>query len=146
MNELKSLWEEKTTEHPLGALFRALANVAEPCGLTFDVDASGCLCYEMGVLYQTALPDYRRLENMGTLARKFKELQRHGEELWEDLIVVSEEIWYDVSQISDLEIRRKLRDMVSPKRHAKDVNALAFEEDCMYPSLGEQKMLRDKVY
>ena len=146
MNEQKSSWEEKTTEHPWGELFRALATVAESCGLTIVVDASGCLCYGMGDLYRTPLPDYRRLENMGTLARKFKELQRHGEELWEDLIVVSEEIWYDVSQISDLEIRRKLRNMVSPKRHAKDVNALAFEEDCMYPSLGEQEMLRNKVY
>lgn len=146
MNELKSLWEEKATEHPLGALFRALANVAEACGLIFDVDASGCLCYEMGDLYQTPLPDCRRLENMGIVSRKFPQLQLHGEELWEELYVVSEELWYDVSQISDLEIRRKLRNMVSPKRHAKDVNALAFEGDYLYPSLGVQKMLRDKVY
>lgn len=148
LNELKKtmkqrLWIEEALKHPFGVLFLALEEEAKSCDLTFVVNEWGCLCYEMGELYETELPASRFLKRMDSVVNsRSKELESHGDELWETLIVVSDELWYDVSQISDLKIREQVLDMVSLERHAEDVKELAFQGDYMEPSLGVQKMLR----
>ena len=148
MDELQRLWRVQAMKHPLGALFLALEKEAFFWGLTFVVDKSGCLCYGSGNLYETELPAFCLIKTMGSIVNSVSnwELDRHGDELWANLNVVSEELWDDVSQISDLESRRQVLDMVSLERHAQAVKELAFEGDYLYPSLGVQKMLRDKVY
>ena len=120
---------------------------AKSWDLTFVVNESGCLCYGSGELDKTELPSFRLLKTMGRFVNSVSnmELDRHGNELWETLIVVSEELWYDVSQISDLRIRRQVLDMVSLETHAQDVKERAFQGDYTSPSEDIQKELRMKV-
>ena len=141
------LWEEKAREHLFGVLFLALREVAEYCDLTFVANEWGCLCFREGRLYQTDLPASRFLRRMDSVVinPRSKDLQLHGEELWESLIVVSDEIWCEVCLISDLKIRGQVVDMVSPKSHAEVVAKMAFQRDYLKPSLDEQKMLRKEL-
>lgn len=141
------LWKEQAMNHPLGVLVLALEEEVISWDLKFVVDESGCLCYGSGKIYETELPAFHLLKTMSSFVNSLsnRELERHGNELWSNLIVVSEEFWYDVSQNSVLNIRRQVLDMVSLETHAQAVKDLAFRGDYTSPSEGIQKELRMKV-